>query len=196
VSQPDFASLPPRQALAERVSAAILDAAAKVLSSVGPDASMADVAAAAGVARATVYRHFPSRRELLVRLAERAAEQASQRLAAARIDEVPVEESVRRVVRALVEVGDDFLIVAQERVPLEGELFETALFAPLRRAFEHAQGSGTVRGDVATAWLAEALVGTLRSILSARPALGADDTVELVTSLFLDGARSRPPTHG
>jgi TetR/AcrR family transcriptional regulator, mexCD-oprJ operon repressor len=42
-----------------RVSAAILEAAAAVLAERGEQASMADVAAAAGMARATVYRSFP-----------------------------------------------------------------------------------------------------------------------------------------
>ncbi len=46
----------PRPALAERVSSAILEAAAGAPVDRGEQASMSDVAAAAGVARATVYR--------------------------------------------------------------------------------------------------------------------------------------------
>src|ERR671932_1602508 len=96
-------------ALRERVSAAILDAAAHVLAVRGRQASMTDVAAAAGVARATVYRYFPSRQALLEALAEVSVADAGARLASARIDEVPAEEGVRRATRALVEVGDYFL---------------------------------------------------------------------------------------
>src|SRR5436190_1132755 len=60
-----------RQRLQERVVSAILDAAAAVLVERGGAASMADVAAAAGVARATVYRYFPTRDALVARLVER-----------------------------------------------------------------------------------------------------------------------------
>ncbi|WP_207500765.1 TetR/AcrR family transcriptional regulator [Klenkia soli] len=50
----------------------ILDVALDVLGQ-DPDASMADVATAAGVVRRTVYGHFPSRTDLVLALAEQAA---------------------------------------------------------------------------------------------------------------------------
>ena len=59
-----------------RVSAAILEAAAAVLAERGEQASMADVAAAAGMARATVYRYFPNRDALLEALGGLAVEDA------------------------------------------------------------------------------------------------------------------------
>ena len=54
-----------RQALQQRVGAAILDGAAQIFAVQGEHASMNDVADAAGVARATVYRYFPNRDALL-----------------------------------------------------------------------------------------------------------------------------------
>jgi AcrR family transcriptional regulator len=53
-----------RRADARRSAAAILDAAVDLLGRT-PDAGMEEVAAAAGVARQTVYAHFPSRQALL-----------------------------------------------------------------------------------------------------------------------------------
>src|SRR5919199_5866662 len=67
-SAPEPAPLQPprrRQALQERVAAAIVDAAARVLAVGGEQASMNDVAAAAGVARGTLYRDFPSRQAVV-----------------------------------------------------------------------------------------------------------------------------------
>src|SRR3954468_7311603 len=117
-------SAAPRQALQERVAEAILDAAARVLLARGEQASMNDVAAAAGVARATVYRYFPNRQSLLDELAESAARSAGERRAAARIDEIAVADGITRAIRALVDVGDLFVVLARERLRPEGEQFE------------------------------------------------------------------------
>jgi TetR/AcrR family transcriptional regulator, mexCD-oprJ operon repressor len=94
----------PRPALQERVAAAILDGAARLFTVEGEQASMNDVAAAAGVARATVYRYFPNRQSLLDELARAAVSDADARLVSSRIDEVAPEEGIARAVRALVDV--------------------------------------------------------------------------------------------
>ena len=197
--RPDAAPTPfppaaPKQALQQRVSAAILDAAARILAARAEQASMSDVAAAAGVARATVYRYFPNRQALLDALAELAVADAAARLASARIDEVAPEEGVRRAVRALLEVGDYFLVVARERVRPDPDEFERSIAAPVRRLFERGQATGAIRDDVPTSWLAESLVGLVVSVLAASPVLGREDTIAAITSIFLDGARAPGPS--
>ena len=194
-SAPEPAPLHPprrRQVLQERVAAAILEAAARVLATGGEQASMNDVAAAAGMARATLYRYFPSRQALLDELARVAADEAGARLASARVEEVAAEEGVRRAVRALIEAGDPFTVVARERVRPDPEQFEERVLEPLRRLFEHAQGAGEIREDIPKTWLTDALVGLVVSVLSSRPLLGREDTIAVVSALFLDGARPRP----
>jgi TetR/AcrR family transcriptional repressor of mexCD-oprJ operon len=194
-SAPEPAPLQPprrRQALQERVAAAILEAAARVLAVGGEQASMNDVAAAAGVARATLYRYFPSRQALLDELARVAAAEAGARLASARVEELAAEEGVRRAVRALIETGDPFTVVARERVRPDPEQFEEHVLEPLRRLFEQAQGAGEIREDIPSSWLTDALVGLVVSVLSSRPLLGREDTIAAVSALFLDGARPRP----
>src|SRR5687767_6892032 len=112
---PEPRPLSPRRALQERVSTAILNAAAHTFATRGDEANLADVAAAAGVARATVYRYYPNRRRLLEELARRAAESAHERLVSARINEVPVEEGLTRAIRAFVDEGDAFVVLVSER---------------------------------------------------------------------------------
>jgi AcrR family transcriptional regulator len=78
----------------------ILVAAARVL--VGREAAdMAEVAAAAGIARGTLYRYFPTRESLLRALEAAVNEAATQRLAEANLDQVPVEEALLAIVGAL-----------------------------------------------------------------------------------------------
>ena len=184
----------PRLTLQERVSAAILEAAAQVLAARGEAANMSDVAAAAGVGRATVYRYFPSREVLLDRLADLALTVAGERLASAGLEKVSVEEAVERSVRVLVGVGDYFTVLARERVRPDSAQLDKQLNAPLRALLERGQESGVIRGDVPAAWLTESLLGLVVSGLLARPPLGEEDAVAAVTSLFLDGSRARSPS--
>src|SRR5438270_3909526 len=100
----------------DRTSAAILDAAAHALSERGSRANMADVAAAAGVSRATLYRYFPDREALLDALASHALADASARLADAGLERAPVEEALERIVRALTAVGDRYAVLVGEQI--------------------------------------------------------------------------------
>ncbi len=56
----------PKRADAQRNQRALLDAAAAVFVESGVDAPVRDVAARAGVGTATIYRHFPTRADLIV----------------------------------------------------------------------------------------------------------------------------------
>ena len=172
-----------------RVSAAILEAAAAVLAERGEQASMADVAAAAGMARATVYRYFPNREALFEALGRLAVEEAGERLQAGRLEEVAVPEAFERAVRALVAVGDYFVVVSRESARPDPAEFERRVASPLRGLIERAQSLGEVRDDLPASWLMESLIGIVVSGLQTRPSLGVEDTVAGITSLFLDGAR-------
>jgi AcrR family transcriptional regulator len=55
-----------RRADAERSEAALLDAAAAVFVTAGVEAPVRDVAARAGVGVGTIYRHFPTRADLVI----------------------------------------------------------------------------------------------------------------------------------
>jgi TetR/AcrR family transcriptional regulator, mexCD-oprJ operon repressor len=178
--------------LQQRVSGAILEAAARVLAARGREASIGEIAAAAGVARATVYRYFPSRQTLLDELARLAVSRAGERLDSARVHQVSAAEGVARAVRALLDVGDLFLVLARERVRPDPDIYDRLLLAPLRRLVEAGQTSGQLRADLPPSWLSESLVGLVVAVLSARPAHGREDTAASIASLFLEGTRARP----
>jgi TetR/AcrR family transcriptional repressor of mexCD-oprJ operon len=179
----------PRPSLRQRVAAAILDAAAEVLAVQGEQASMSDVAAAAGVARATLYRYFPSREVLLDELARVGVREAADRLAGASLTKVSAGEALERAVRALVAVGDYFVLLQRTRGRAGPGEYERTVGAPLREILEQGQSSGEFRGDVQAGWLAEALVGLVVSVLVATPEVGVEDRVAAITGLFLDGVR-------
>jgi len=177
--------------LRERVASAILEAAATVLATRGEQASMADVATAAGLARATVYRYFPNRQALLDELARQAVDDAGGRLVEARIDDVGVEEALERAIRALVGVGNSLVVLDQERVRPDADQFARAVADPLRRLFERGQAGGEIRTDMSAASLTEVLVGLVVDVLRVSSGGGVEGTTAVVTSFFLDGARDR-----
>jgi AcrR family transcriptional regulator len=183
----------PRPALQQRVAAAILDGAAHLLANGGEQASMNEVAEAAGVARATVYRYFPNREALLDELAQTAVRDVDTRLASARIDEVPPDEGIARAVRALVDVGNLFVVLTRERQRSGSEQFQRGLVDPLRQLVERGQASGDIRDDMTGARLTESLIGLIVGMLTSTPPLGREDMTATITGLFIDGARARGP---
>jgi TetR/AcrR family transcriptional regulator, mexCD-oprJ operon repressor len=179
--------------LRERVAGAILDSAATVLVAQGDQASMADVATAAGVARATVYRYFPNRESLLEGLARATIDDAGGALESARLVEVEVEDAVARSIRALASLGDRFVVVARQRGQAGSEEFERRVAAPIQAVLERGRASGEIRADVPAAWLLETLFAITASILRAPPMGGLEDRVAAINSVFLDGVRSPKP---
>src|SRR5260370_38872950 len=90
-------AVPVRPALRDHIAVAILDAAAAVLAERGEAASMADVAEAAGVGRATLYRYFPSRDALLAALVESAIAEMRDGIVGGELGEAPVEVGPARL---------------------------------------------------------------------------------------------------
>lgn len=177
-----------RGGLQERVSNAILQAAAQSMARHGNNLSMGDLATEAGVARATLYRYFPTRQALLDEVIRLAEIDAARRLDAARLDQVPLAEGVARAIRALVEVGDLFIVLARERPDQTADALETPLTSPLSDLIRRGQDNGSIRRTIPTAWLIELLITLVVSALTAGPRMGTDDTTSILTNLFLHGA--------
>jgi AcrR family transcriptional regulator len=132
--------LPPR-ADAVRNRAKILDAATQVFAAAGAAASTEEVAAVAGVAVGTVFRHFPTKTDLLVAIMKDALEQLRARTASPGTtifsvftDVVAEAAGKRSVVELLPGVGlDDTLAAFRDDIA---------------RLLAQAQADGTVRPDI------------------------------------------------
>ena len=176
-----------------RTTAAILDAAAHALSEHGRSANMADVADAAGISRATLYRYYPDREALLDALAAQALADAGSRLADAGLERAPVEEAIERIVRAVIAVGDRYSVIVHELVKFDPAEAERLLGAPMRAVFARGVESGLLRQDISADVLLELFGGALRAAvkLIERRQLGIEEASAATASIFLDGARAR-----
>jgi AcrR family transcriptional regulator len=177
----------------DRTAAAILDAAASVLSEPGSTPNMADVAAAAGVSRATLYRYYPHREVLLDALASHALADAANRLADAGLETAPVEEAIERIVRAVIAVGDRYAVIVRECVKFDQAEAERLLGEPMRAVFARGIESGLFRQDISAEVLLELFGGALSAAikLTQRRQLGVEEASAAAASVFLDGARTR-----
>jgi TetR/AcrR family transcriptional repressor of mexCD-oprJ operon len=163
----------------------ILASAARVLAD-GERSSMIEIAAAAGVARGTLYRYFPTRDSLLRALEVAADEEAARRLAEANLDGVSVDEGLARATRALVAVGEHFVVLLRERRPPEPS-FAAPLVSLLGRGVE----GGELRSDVPVPALVEVLLVLVGVCVRSGTAAGmhSEDISATALRLFLDGAR-------
>jgi AcrR family transcriptional regulator len=176
----------------DRTAAAILEAAAHVFAEDG-SANMADVAAAAGVSRATLYRYYPHREALLDALASQCLAAAAARLADAGLERAPVEQALERIVRALLAIGDGYDVLIRERIKTQSGEADRLIGAPIRAVFARGIESGLFRQDLPTQVLLELFGGALIAglKLTDQGELGVEEASAAIASMFLDGARAR-----
>jgi TetR/AcrR family transcriptional regulator, mexCD-oprJ operon repressor len=175
-----------------RTPAAILRAAARLLADDG-DPSMADLAAAAGVGRATLYRYYPNREAVLAALTAEALDELAARLADAGLETSDVEEAIGRIVRAVLTVGDRYAVLVRERFKADPDDIERAFTEPIRHVLQRGVDDGLLRDDVPVDVHLTLFGGTLQAgvRLAGDRRLGHEDAAAAVTRAYLDGARRR-----
>jgi TetR/AcrR family transcriptional regulator, mexCD-oprJ operon repressor len=187
-----------RRATAERNVAAILDAAAELLSQPGA-ASVAAVAARAGVSRVTVYAHFPTWETLLEAVVERAVGHTTAVLASAELGAGPPMEALRRLIAAGWQVVDQHaaMAAAAARGLSAGAMARShqAAYGPVGALAERGRADGSFRADVPAGWLVTSFFALIHACAGEVHAgrLDAGDAQRVltltVTDLFAGGRR-------
>ena len=119
-----------------------------------PTASLGDVAARAGVGRATLHRHFPGRAELMRALALTAMEELDRAVDAATADADNYEDGFRLALHAMVPLAARQWFLAQEGGEADPEIAAAykASRDELRRDVEAAIAEGVFAADIPAAW--------------------------------------------
>jgi TetR/AcrR family transcriptional repressor of mexCD-oprJ operon len=182
---------------AERNRELVLDHATRLLAQ-DPAVAMAEIAHAAGIGRATLYRHFPTREDLLTAIDERAFEETEAAFAASRLAEGTATAALERLVAAVLDVGDRYrFLLAEEAVDVRAEYRrqrDERLAAPLFALVERGQAAGEFSAALTPRWmltvLGAVIVAALREIMEGR--LEREQAPGVVTATLLHGFRAVP----
>jgi AcrR family transcriptional regulator len=168
----------------------LLRAATAAVHREGPRVSMATIAADAGVGIGTLYRHFPTREDLLGSLTRRSFEQVLANVQAAESD--GVTDALRRFVEAAIAQRNELVlplhggppVTAQETLAVRDQVHRT-----LQRIIERGRADGTISQDVTPRDLV-AFGAMLAQPRQADPEW--DATCRRLLATYLNGLRTCP----
>ena len=186
-------SAPPygRRADAERNRECILDRAVGLLAE-DPAIGMGEIAAAAGIGRATLYRHFPKREDLLEALDARAADEAEQAILASRLDEGSACEALERLVAAVLRIGDRYaFLLTEDRAGRRDAEREARIGAPLYELMTRGQAAGEFSRALSPRWtlivFGAVILAAMREVEAGE--LDREQAPAIVTATLLRGYR-------
>jgi AcrR family transcriptional regulator len=177
-----------------RTRSAILRAAASVLAR-DRTATLADIAAAADVGRSTLHRYFSDREELIDAAIEDALLALRQSVDEAALDQGPPVEAMRRLVAAMVDVGDRLVFLFGDPRVLDGYQGPVPADRRVTDLIERGQAEGVFDPEVGPAWIEHVLwalvyTGAEEANQGKLPRHGV---TAAVIRTFENGIRARPP---
>jgi TetR/AcrR family transcriptional regulator, mexCD-oprJ operon repressor len=185
-----------QRADARRNVAAILDAATDCLAR-QPDVSIADIAAAAGVGRITLYGHFKTRAELVDAVLVQTLERADAVLDATDTTGDP-SAALARLVAASWQIVHQFrniLLAAQGELPAERiRGIHDRILRRVQTLIERGRRAGTFRTDLPKQWLVTITFSLMHAAAedTAAGRLKTQDAADLITATLL--AAFTPPS--
>ena len=187
-----------QRADARRNVAAILDAATDCLAR-DPGMSIADIAAAAGVGRITLYGHFKTRAELVDAVLVQNIEHANTILSATDIGGDPADALTRLVAASwrIVRQFSNLLGAAQRELPAERiRGVHDPILRRVQALISRGQRAGTFRTDLPEHWLTTTAFSLMHAAAedAATGRIEADDAARFIASTLL--AAFAPPGDG
>ena len=151
---------------------------------------MEEIAAACGVSRATLFRRYASRDDLLAALRERAHHHLSDAVSSAEIGRGTATAALDRLIDELVEASIPYAFLLRNPAP---DHREGQFLAPsLARLIKRGQESGEFSANAPPRWWADAIIAMLQ--VGTRSSKRKREIAELIKATVTDGLCPRPRT--
>jgi AcrR family transcriptional regulator len=178
----------PLRADAERTVRKILEVAEVVLSK-DPAATLEKIAAAAGVARTTLYRRFATREALINAMSELAMMEVERAVDEGRPETAPPMVAFHEITANLIEIKSGWRFTMNEVHAVQGEAakIHDRIFEKCLRLLERAQAAGYIRPAVDLGWARSAYHALIEQAFRERAETGCDSDAlaeRVVDTLF------------
>ncbi len=180
-------------AVRDRTLAAILGAASQAFTEKGASASMADIAEAAGVGRATLYRYFPTRESMLAKLFDVAISEAGEKISSLRLEGMEIQVAVEALAAVMLALVDRYSLLLQDESHMTHKhRARDTIGPPLEAFFADRIAAGEIREGITASSLGFYFGGLLRpaSLLMAEKGRSVAEVAHEVAVILCQGITS------
>lgn len=174
---------------------AIIEAGIETLL-INPSAGMSEIAEAAGIGRATLYRHFESREALVQALVMRCFQEIDTALEPHR--HLKGKDALEKIIDILMPIANRFKFLVNLWAIVEDDKevkrVEDQMYEELYVVFDQAKKAGEVDTDLPNAWLVAFFDSTLTAgwILVEEGEISSDDAAGYIKHCFFKGCGKAP----
>ncbi|MEM7561801.1 MAG: TetR/AcrR family transcriptional regulator [Pseudomonadota bacterium] len=160
-----------------------------------PLASVSDIARHAGVGRATMYRHFETREDLIKEIGRVSLKDTADACAHIYADNLTGSKALEAVFRAVVPLGERyyFLIAVWPHIEVDPEFRSTYAdqLDRLRSMVDEAKDAGDIRAELTTEWVVILFDNYLQAAwqMLAHGVLSTEKVCDLAIDTFFTGVR-------
>lgn len=177
----------PLRADAERTVRTILEAAERVLGA-NPNATLEQIAEAAGVARTTVHRRFANRDELVRTMAANAWRRMQAAVTTARPQTAPPLVALHQATANIIEIkyGAAYALAQVGATDPEIEQIKADVFAICDAVLARAQADGTISADAELTWVRRVYVALIDETVHGSVELDGTDDPDALAGRIID----------
>lgn len=161
-----------------------------------PNANFRDIAIAADIGRATLYRHFENRDDLIEQLALMLLDEVKNNYDEVMLNESSAKRRLSEVIKRLIKMENRYYLGALADVFANNPKISTTYFEQvnrLRQLIEQAKTEGVINHELPTEWLSHHLDALIYGAWSCiqQKSMTMEEVIPLAIKTFFSGVQTR-----